>query len=139
TDDIADEIVRLTAAFSPNTTRADMDAFAVVLAEDVADLRPTIYALRRACKQYRAKYRFLGVSDLITEIKFAERVAAKVRYQLLKFPLEEHIADFEEQVPRLLAAAKAEKRRRVAEHGAWRALEANGRAQDFFWVPPGQR
>src|SRR5437016_5535527 len=60
TDDIADEIVRLTAAFSPNTTRADMDAFAVVLAEDVADLRPTIYALRRACKQYRAKYRFLG-------------------------------------------------------------------------------
>jgi hypothetical protein len=145
TNDITAEMLRLTAAFSTNTARADMDGFVVIMAEDVADLRPTVYGLNRACKQYRSKYRFLGISDLVTEIKKAERITAKLRDVVLKFPLEEDIADFEQELPRLLAKAKTVKRRRLTEWYVWRYLKAKG-VDDFifqwmfdYWPPESKR
>jgi hypothetical protein len=133
-DDITSEMLRLTAAYSTNTGRADMDAFVTVLADDIAAIRPTAYGLHRACNQYRRKYKFLGIADLMTEIALAERATAKRRHLLLEFPLEGRIAQFEQELPRLLAARRTQQRRRLTEWYVWCALDAKGHGDEFQWI-----
>jgi hypothetical protein len=134
TENIASEILWLTGAYTTTTARADMDAFVSVLAEDIVDLRPTAYGFHRACKQYRRKYKFLGISDLVAEVERAEHVTAKTRCLLREFPLEERIADFEAEIPRLVAAATTDKRRRLSERFVRRYLVSKGREVQFFWM-----
>jgi hypothetical protein len=78
-DETATQLMLLTAAF-PNTTQADLDLFAQVLAEDVATLKPTGYELAYACRAVRAEHEFLSVATVIKAIKQARRAGRRARW-----------------------------------------------------------
>ena len=71
TDEIATEMLRL-ATTMPNARNIDQGMLADTLCEDIAELRPTAWALERGCRAHRGKAEFLSFAKLEKEIRDAE-------------------------------------------------------------------
>jgi hypothetical protein len=71
TDEIATEMLRL-ATTMPNAGNIDPGMLADTLCEDIAELRPTAWALERGCRAHRGKSVFLSFAKLEKEIRDAE-------------------------------------------------------------------
>jgi hypothetical protein len=91
---IAAEIAKLTIAF-PNSTGADSDLFAQMIADDVQADHPSYYALATAAFNYRRKYKFLGISDLVAELERAQWRGKWLRCSFDEFPSAERLNQVE--------------------------------------------
>jgi hypothetical protein len=89
------------------------------LCEDIAELKPPLFALVRGCHAVRAKYRFLNISDLVEEIERAQRKARYFSHALEQFCLADFEADLRVQIENdalvALHYAAERKRRKRAE------------------------
>lgn len=112
-DEIATQLTLLAACF-PN--KEDKHIFAQILAEDVASLNPSVYALQIACRRLRHKSTFRPViAEVLTEMKQAQRDARFVFRSLddddIK-KVEKHLDEFERDLPHLKQEYAAREKRR---------------------------
>jgi hypothetical protein len=111
-DFIAREVAKLMTAFQ--NSGKDSDLFARLIADEVRAEQPTYYVLALAASAYRRNYRFLGISDLITEIKSARRKAAQVEdciADVTEMQLTEQFNEIEAELPRMRKLIAERKRR----------------------------
>ena len=102
TDQIATEVLRLTTV-KPSAGNIDQGMLADTLCEDLAEMRPTTFALVRGCHAHRLdpKSEFLSLPRLANEIRWAEGRGRRYREALA------------EDLPRLIRSAEEEKRMRA--------------------------
>jgi hypothetical protein len=130
TDEIATEMLRL-ATTMPNAGNIDQGMLADTLCEDIAESRPTAWALARGCRAHRGKSEFLSFAKLEEEIRRAERRAAHYRH-LLKRDMAEELKSAEDSVryerrrhaefkreQKLREKRLAEKEREARENERW--------------------
>jgi hypothetical protein len=82
-DQIATEVLRLTTV-KPSAGNIDQGMLADMLCEDLAEMRPTTFALVRGCHAHRLdlKSEFLSLPRLANEIRRAEERARQYRARL---------------------------------------------------------
>ncbi len=115
---IAAEIAKLATVF-PNSIGPDPDMFLQVMADDVQDDQPTYYALATAAHAYRRKHKFLSISDLVAELKRAEKKAGRLRYLFDEFELPKQLDDIERDLPlRLRQREEREPEKYIADPDA---------------------
>jgi hypothetical protein len=102
-DQIATEVLRLTTTM-PSAGNIDQNMLADTLCEDVADLRPTAFALACGCQAHRRNSEFLSFAKLAQEIRDAEYRACRHYREVLQHDL-----------PALIRSAEAELRRYAQE------------------------
>ena len=112
-DHIAGEMVKLTTGTSM-AGNVDPDLTTNVLCEDIAELRPTLFVLMRACRVVRGKCRFLDQVELETQIKQLSRKAARYREALSQDP-ELYLREVAELIERGRAEAAERTSRDEAE------------------------
>jgi hypothetical protein len=103
------------------------------LSANIAELKPSLFALLRGCRAVQSKYQFLNISSVVEEIQKAQRNADRYDYALEKFCLTEFEADLRREIEHREAWAlewKAERKRgKIAEHRQRKAE----RAEERFW------
>jgi hypothetical protein len=97
TDEIAREVLRLTTTMPSRAGNIDQRMLTGTLRADIAELRPTSWALRRGCRAHRGKSEFLSFAKLEKEIRRAERRAEDYR-GLLELDLVEELKSAEDRV-----------------------------------------
>jgi hypothetical protein len=131
-DQIFEEMTRLTTTMA-TSGNLNPNLLNETLCEDVEELKPTLFALVRACRAVRARYRFLNISDLMKELQEAERNARRYSYALEDFNLDEFNENLQAQIEhdeaRALEWRAEQKRRKIAEHRQRKA----DRAEEMFW------
>jgi hypothetical protein len=112
-DQIAGEIVKLTAGMSM-AGNVDFDLITNSLCEDIAELRPTSFALMRACRAVRGTCKFLDQVELEKQIRQLSCKSARYREALAQDP-EQYLKDAEEWIARKIAEVEEQRRRDTAE------------------------
>lgn len=108
---ITEEMLRL-AATMPHSNNIDEKVLVQTLCEDMVELRPSAFALERACRAHRRKAKYLSFNELAKEVEDAE-TEAKYRWRsVLKRDLHKEIAKREEY---LLEKQRAEEEERLRE------------------------
>lgn len=128
---IAAEIAKLLIVF-PNSSGTDPDLFAEIVADDVQACQPTYYNLATAASNYRRKYRFFGISDLIAELKSVERRTERLRHLFKQFPIAERLKEIEADLPCVRKTLMEQKRRRKVRKFLWNHLKAQGREGEYL-------
>jgi hypothetical protein len=103
TDQIATEVLRLTTV-KPSAGNIDQGMLADTLCDDLAEMRPTTFALMRGCRAHRLDSEFLSLPALADAIRRAGWRARRYRELLA------------EDLPRLIRFAEEQERRREREH-----------------------
>jgi hypothetical protein len=114
TDEIATQMLRL-ATTMPNAGNIDQGMLADTLCEDIAELRPTAWAVERGCRAHRGKSEFLSFAKLEEEIRHAERRARRYR-RLLERDLVEDLKLAEDSAA-MLKSAEHERQQKLHEKG----------------------
>jgi len=96
-DEIAREVRRLTTTMPSRAGNIDQRMLADTLHMDIAELRPTAWALNRGGRAHRGKSEFLSFAKLEKEIRRARRRAKRYR-RLLKLDLVEELKSAEDRV-----------------------------------------
>jgi hypothetical protein len=103
-DEIATQLGLLTACF-PHQNKDDRQIFARTLCKDVADLKPSVYALQQACRRLRHTSKFLPV---IAEVRDALKASMEEEQRLtthLKTAklsnMQKKLDEWEQDLPRL--------------------------------------
>ena len=112
-DQIAGEILKLTAGMSISGN-ADPDLITNTLCEDIAELRPTSFALTRACRAVRGICKFLDQVELEKQIRQLSRKADRYRAALAQDP-GQYLKDAAEWIARKTAEFAEQERRNKAE------------------------
>jgi hypothetical protein len=112
-DQIAGEIVKLTAGMSI-AGNVDPDLITNTLCEDIAELRPTSFALMRACRAVRGICKFLDQVELEKQIRQLNRQSDRYREAMAQDP-EQYLKEAEEWTARKIAEVAEQKRRDEAE------------------------
>ena len=120
-DEIATQLSLLKACdIHQSKDERQRQIFMQMLCQDVADLKPSVYALQIACRRLRQNYTFsLAFAEVLTELKKAQQQAkrlTKLDARLTK--LQKQLDDFEHDLPHLKkreAARKAQAADRIAE------------------------
>src|SRR5262249_7886218 len=100
----------------------DPDLITNTLCEDITELRPTSFALMRACRAVRGTCKFLDQVELETQIRQLSRKAARYREALAQDP-EQYLKDAAEWTARSLAEGAECKRREEAERQRLKAAD----------------
>jgi hypothetical protein len=127
-DQIATEVLRLTTV-KPSAGNIDQGMLADTLCEDLAEMRPTSFALVRGCRAHRLdlKSEFLSLPRLANEIRRAEGRGCRYREALA------------ENLPDLIRSAEEEQRRRAQKHKEYlrkKRTEYENLLRDFGPHPP---
>jgi hypothetical protein len=117
-EQIASEMLRLTTTM-PNAGNINPNLLNEAACEDIAEMKPGLFALVRGCHAVRTKHKFLNISDLVEEIEKAQRNAGRYGYALEQFRLTDFEADLKEEIAaaekRALLWKAERKRRKLAE------------------------
>lgn len=112
-DLIAGEIVKLTAGMSV-AGNVDPDLITNALCEDIAELRPTSFALMRTCRAVRGTCKFLDQVELEKQIRQLSRQSDRYREALAQDP-GQYLKDADEWITRKTAEVAEQNRRDEAE------------------------
>jgi hypothetical protein len=108
-DEIATQIGMLQSCFL-NFSKAELQIFLRLLCEDVADAKPSLYALQAACRRVRKRHEFLSIATVISALEAAIKKAGRLSHLVRALPdLQQQLEDYEHELPKLQAQRKAEK------------------------------
>jgi hypothetical protein len=97
-DEIATQLALLTACY-PNPSKGEWQIFTQTLCQDVANLKPSVYALQLACRRLRQNYKFLpSIAEVLTELKKANQEAGRLeKLDARLSELKRYLDNFEEE------------------------------------------